>query len=321
MKAAVVHTFGQAPLYEDFADPTPEAGETLVQVLAAGVHPIVRSLARGTHYGSTDRLPLIPGVDGIGRLENGSRVYFGMVRDPYGTLAELAAAPKRLCVPLPESLDDASAAALFNPGMSAWLSLNWRAQLVPGETVLVLGATGAAGQLAVQIAKLTGAGKVIAAGRKRDILEKLASLGADATIDLTLPDAEVVAALTREAGENGIHVIIDYLWGHPTELTIEAITRRGLTHVAPRVRLVEVGQMAGRFIKLDGAVLRSSGLEITGSGAGSVPIERIVEAMPRFLGYAAEGKLHVETTVAPLAEVNEVWDQPTLDNRRLVLVP
>jgi hypothetical protein len=152
-------------------------------------------------------------------------------------------------------------------------------------------------------------------------LNTLPALGADATVDLTQSDSEILAALSRESGEAGIHVIIDYLWGHPTELAIEAITRRGLTHVAPRVRLVEVGQMAGRSISLDGAVLRSSGLEITGSGAGSVPIERIVESMPRFMDYAAQGKLRVATTTVPLAEVQQVWDQPSTANRRLVLIP
>ncbi len=245
MKAAVIHTFGAAPHFEEFPDPTPGAGEALVQVLAAGLHPIVRVLADGSHYGSTHTLPMIPGIDGVGRLDDGTRVYFGMTRPPYGTMAERAVVPRQMCLPLPESLDDATAAALFNPGMSAWLALTWRAQLAAGETVLILGATGASGQLAVQMAKLFGAGKVIAAGRNPQILSRLAALGADTTISLDQPDQDLTEAIVQAAGDTGIHVIIDYLWGRPTEAAIAAVTREGLTHAAPRVRLVEVGQMAG----------------------------------------------------------------------------
>ena len=144
--AAVVHTFGSPPRFEEFSDPTAHTGEVVVKVLAAGLHPIVKALADGSHYASTKTLPMIPGVDGVGRLDDGTRVFFGMVRPPYGTMAERAAVSRQMCLPLPESLDDVTAAALFNPGMSAWLALTWRAQLAAGETVLILGASGAAGR-------------------------------------------------------------------------------------------------------------------------------------------------------------------------------
>ena len=154
MHAAVVRTFGQPPRCEEFPEPAAGEGEVIVQVRAAGLHPIVKALASGAHYGSSDALPLIPGVDGVGRLDDGTRVYFGMARPPYGTMAERTVVPRTMCLPLPDSLDDVTAAALVNPGMSAWLALTWRAQLARGETVLILGATGVSGQLAVQIAKL-----------------------------------------------------------------------------------------------------------------------------------------------------------------------
>lgn len=320
MKAAVIHSFTQTPAYEEIADPTPQPHETLIRVRAAGVHPIVRGLASGQHYGSTAVFPQIPGVDGVGQLDDGTRVYFGLVRDPYGTLAELAAAPRQMCLPLPDSLDDATAAALFNPGLSAWLALRQRGQLAQGETVLVLGATGASGRLAVQLAKLMGAGRVIAAGRDPQALAQLPALGADAVISLDQPRPALVQAIA-EAGAQGIHVIIDYLWGAPAEAAIEAITRRGLAHHAPRVRLVEVGSMAGPTISLPAAVLRSSGLEICGSGMGTIPREQILAAVPQFLDMAASGRLAVATRTAPLSEVGAVWAQASDSRQRLVLLP
>jgi NADPH:quinone reductase-like Zn-dependent oxidoreductase len=321
MKAAVIHTFGEPPRFEEFPDPTPGAGEVMVHVLAAGLHPIVRALADGSHYGSTDALPMIPGADGVGQLDDGTRVYFGMARPPYGTMAERAAVPRAMCLPLPESLDGVTAAALFNPGMSAWLALTWRAQLAPGETVLILGATGAAGKLAVQIAKRLGAGNVIAVGRNKQVLNILPELGAAATISLDQPDEDLSRAIARAAGTTGVHVIIDYLWGRPTEAVIAALTREGLTHVAPRVRLIEVGQMAGPTITLPASVLRSSGLEIYGSGAGTVPVERVMEAIPQFIEFAASGKLRIETEQVPLAAIEDAWSRQTPDNRRLVVIP
>lgn len=321
MKAAVVHTYSHAPRYEDFADPIPLEGEVVVDVLAAGLHPIVKLLASGTHYGSSGILPMIPGVDGVGRLEDGRRVYFGMTRPPYGTLAERAAVPSRMCLPLPDSLDSATVAAMFNPGMSAWLALKWRAQLAPGETVLILGATGSAGRMAIQLAKQFGAGKIIALGRNERVLSTLPALGADVVINLAQPHDALVEAIAREGGDKGIHVIIDYLWGSPTEAVIAAVTREGLTHVAPRVRLIEIGQMAGDTISLPASVLRSSGLEIYGSGAGTAPVENIVAAIPQFIEMAANGKLRVETETVPLSHIESVWSNQGSDNSRLVFLP
>ena len=238
MKAAVIDSLGRGPRFADFAEPVVTGGETLVEVTAAGLHPIVRMLASGEHYGSHGTLPMIPGIDGTGRAPDGTRVYFGGVRAPGGPMAQRAAAG--LVLPLPDGLDEVTAAAIVNPGVGAWLALTRRAALQPGETVLVLGATGVSGRIAVVLAARMGAGRVIAAGRNQAALERL---GAAATV--TLGGADDRAALAEAAGPDGIHVIIDYLWGQPTEAAIAAITRRGMAHTAPRVRLVEVGQMAG----------------------------------------------------------------------------
>jgi NADPH:quinone reductase-like Zn-dependent oxidoreductase len=320
MKAAVIHRFGQPPRFESFPDPTPGADEVLVEVRAAGLHPVVKALASGSHYGSGDHLPLVPGIDGVGRLEDGRRVYVGNPLPPYGTMAEQTVVPRSMCIPLPEELDDAAWAGLLNPGMSAWLALTWRARLAPGETVLVLGATGVAGQLAVQLAKQLGAGRVIAAGRDQQVLATLADLGADATVSLDVTDQDLPAVLAAAVAEDAADVVIDYLWGRPTEALIAAISRSGLTHAAPRVRLVEVGDSAGPTITPPAQVLRSSGLELSGGGAGTTPLEAIMAALPQFIDRAASGELRVGVQQVPLAEVETAW-QHGQRGRRLVLVP
>src|SRR5258708_34380829 len=201
--------------------------------------------ARGSHYARLNDLPCVCGVDGVCLLDDGSRVYCGGARPPYGMMAARAAVHRGWCVPVPEQLDDVTAAALPNPALSAWLSLIWRARLQPGETVLILGATGVAGQLAVQIAKHFGAERVVAAGRNRRVLATLRDLGADATIALDLSDQELTAAFIREAGPRRYDVVLDYVWGHPTEVLLETLTRHDVKMAASRTRLVEIGEMAG----------------------------------------------------------------------------
>jgi len=300
MKAAVIDSPGAGPRFADFPGPVVAYGETLIEVTAAGLHPIVRMLASGEHYGSQDMLPMIPGIDGTGRAPDGTRVYFGGVRPPYGPMAQRAAAG--FALPLPDGLDEVTTAAIVNPGMGAWLALNRRAALQPGETVLVLGATGVSGRIAVALAARMRAGRVIAAGRNQAMLDQL---GATATVTLGGPDDR--AALAEAVGPDGIHVIIDYLWGRPTEAVIAAITRRGLTHAAPRVRLVQVGTMAGPAISLPADVLRSSGLEILGSGPGTIPRAEIIGAIPEFMSVAATGTLPIEIDEVPLTEVGTIW--------------
>src|SRR5579859_2466428 len=181
MKAAVVNTLGHAPRYQDFMEPVAGEGEAIVEMQAAGLHPIVKLLASGQHYSSRAEVPFIVGVDGVGKLQDGSLVFCPAARSPYGTMAQRTVVNPAKCIPLPSGLDPGQAAAIVNPGMSAWLSLKSRAGLVAGEIVLINGATGVAGQLAVQAARHLGAAKIIATGRNQGAL---ASLGADSTIAL-----------------------------------------------------------------------------------------------------------------------------------------
>jgi NADPH:quinone reductase-like Zn-dependent oxidoreductase len=319
MKAAVVDSFSAPPRYAEFANPEPGPGEVLVQVTAAGLHPIVKALANGSHYGSTGHLPFVPGVDGVGRLEDGKRVFFGGVRDPFGTMAERAVVPREMCLAIPDSLDDGTMAAMMNPGMSSWAALVGRADFVAGESVLILGATGSAGHLAVQIAKRMGAKRVVAAGRSPEALETAQALGADATISLKLEREALVSALREEILGNGIDVVLDYVWGNVAEAALAAIAQKGLDHKSRRIRYIEIGSSAGQTITLPGATLRSSGLEMLGSGFGSVSMEKLFAAVATFVQAASERPFVVETVTAPLREVERLWNVP--EKGRLVFQP
>jgi NADPH:quinone reductase-like Zn-dependent oxidoreductase len=305
MRAAVVNELGRAPLYQEFAEPVAGEGEALIAVRAAGLHPIVKAIANGSHYIGAGALPAVAGLDGVGTLADGSRVYFGGPRKPWGSMAERTVAPRALCIPLPDGIDDAQAAAIANPGMSAWLSLKERARVAAGETVLILGATGVAGQLAIQAARLLGARRVIGAGRN---VEALAGAGLDAVIALGEGEDAARAAFAAEAA-GGIDVVIDYLWGRPTELLLEALGKGFKASATRATRLVEVGESAGKTIALPGAILRSIDLKLMGSGFGSVPLDQVLAAIPALFTMAAEGKLKVDVELAPLAEVESAWNR------------
>ncbi|HEY1679680.1 MAG TPA: zinc-binding alcohol dehydrogenase family protein [Candidatus Sulfotelmatobacter sp.] len=319
MKAAVLHQAGASPRFEAFEDPVPGDGEVLVKVSAASLKPIDRLMASGTHYASFREFPVVCGLDGVGTLEDGKRVFFGGPRKPFGAMAERTVVPQMLCFPVPEGLDDATAAALPNPAGSSWLPLKWRTPLRAGETVLVMGATGVAGKLAVQIAKLLGAGRVIGAGRNPEALESLKALGADVTVKIDDPGQDLVQAFAA-AIKDGVDVVLDYLWGKPTEALIAALTGHDFL-AQPRItRLVEIGESAGPTVSLPGAALRSSGLEIYGAGGGSVPWKAILEAVPQILAHGARGELKVETKRVALSEVESVWGKKA-DDGRVVFVP
>jgi NADPH:quinone reductase-like Zn-dependent oxidoreductase len=308
MNAAIISAFGAPPHYGPFQDPVPGDGESLVTVAAAGLHPIVKALADGTHYGSTGELPFIPGIDGVGRLEDGKRVYFGMSRKPFGTFSERALAAAWLCFPVPDGIDDVTAAGIANPAMSSCVALSARAKFVAGESVLILGATGSAGQLAVQIAKRGGARRVIAAGRNPEVLEQLPGLGADAVISLDQPNDALVAAFRREWAVAGVDVVLDYLWGAPAESVLEAVSQRGLINAGARVRYIQIGNSASPTISLSAATLRSSGLELLGSGFGSASMAEISKTLVQFFQTAAEKPFQFPVKAAPLRDVGQLWN-------------
>lgn len=321
MKAAVLHALGESPRYEDFPEPRAGPGEVIVRIRAASLKNVDKMLASGSHYDRHRTLPCVCGVDGVGLLSDGKRVFCGGARPPYGMMAERAVVQERWCFPVPEVIDDATAAALPNPTLSSWLSLVWRARLQPGESVLILGATGVAGQLAIQVARHLGAGRVVAAGRNRRVLDRLRDLGADATIALDTPDRELQSALVQEHGKKSFDVILDYVWGRPTEVLLDALTGHDIRAAASRARLVAVGEMAGPTINLAAATLRSAGVEILGAGGGSIPPDAIVETLPKMWELAGVGGLQVPVEVVPLSELESAWGRSNLAGARLVFAP
>jgi NADPH:quinone reductase-like Zn-dependent oxidoreductase len=320
MNAAVVSSFDAPPRYTSFADPVAAEGERLVTVSAAGLHPIVKSLAKGAHYGSSGELPFVAGIDGVGKLEDGARVFFGGARSPFGTFSELSLASSVMCLPLPDEIDDVTAAGIANPAMSSWAALTARAKLVAGESVLILGATGVAGQLAIQIAKRLGARRVVAAGRNPQALEKLKSLGADAVISLDQDQTALVSAYRGEIADAGVDVVLDYVWGSPAETVLQAIAQKGLRKAGARIRFVQIGDVAGKAISLAGATLRSSGLELLGSGFGSASLDQILQALAAFFQAAAKDPFQFQTKTARLRDVESLWNS-TEKGTRLVFQP
>jgi NADPH:quinone reductase-like Zn-dependent oxidoreductase len=313
MQAAVVNVLGGAPTYQSFPDPVAGEREAIIQVRAAGLHPIVKARVSGTHYSSDGKVPFVPGVDGVGTLEDGRRVYFAFSRAPWGTMSKRTVAPRSRCVPVPNGLDDVTAAAIANPGMSAWVSIKNRAELAAGETVLVLGATGVAGRLALQVARQLGAKRIIAAGRN---VAAITADEVDAIIALGQPEDAVRDAFAAEAA-SGIDVVIDYLWGRPTELLLEALARGFRASSTHRTRLVEVGESAGRTINLPGAILRSIDLTVLGSGFGAAPLDQIFAAIPLLFSLAAAGSLNVDVEPVPLTDVEAAWNRAE-KGRRIV---
>ncbi|HEY3674751.1 MAG TPA: zinc-binding alcohol dehydrogenase family protein [Candidatus Tumulicola sp.] len=319
MNAAVVRDVTRPPQWIEFADPLPNQNETIVTVRAAAVSPLVRGRASGAHYSSLGADSFVAGVDGVGIAADGRRVFFGFARPPFGSMAERAPVRLENCVDIPEDLDDATAAALGNPGMSSWVALRSRAAFVAGESVLINGATGTAGRLAVRIAKHLGARSVVVTGRSAEILESLRAEGADDTISLALEPSELETRFDEALREYQVNVVLDYLWGASAERIIAAIARNDSGAVAPRIRFVQIGAVSGPEIALPAAVLRSSGLEILGSGLRSVSNATLLESIGEMLRWARSAGLSVDVATAPLSDVENAW-QRDWGAKRLVLI-
>lgn len=323
MKAAVIHEFGSVPRYEEFADPVADAGDVIVRVKAVALENFDKMTAQGIHYASKQMFPEFPAIVGhlgVGALPDGTLVAFGGTRPPYGTMAEIAIIPRQYAAyatPVPENVDPEIAAALPAPALTSLLPLKWGAKLESGQTVLIQGATGVAGKLAVQIAKLLGAGKIVATGREDSILRSLRDLGANAVIDLKQSDAEVCEAFVRESGD-GYDIILDYLWGRPTEIVFKALTPTTAEFAKHKTRYVQIGQAAGPAITLQAEALRTSGLEL--AGAGDIAPEQIREAIKQIWTCIQEGNLAIEIEKVHLRDIADAWNRRTA-GKRIVIVP
>ncbi len=320
MKAAVLHHFGDVPRYEDFPDPTPGENETLVAVKAVPLENVDKFIAAGKHYAARQFLPSLPaivGFDGIGMREDGTLIGFGGIKPPYGALAEKVAI--QYAIPIPDGVDAVTAASIPSSALTALFALKWAAKMQAGETVLINGATGFAGKLAVQIARMLGAGRIVGSGRDTAALQAIRDLGADAVIDLKQSDDQIRDAFKSAAGENGYQVILDFLWGHPTELLLKALVPDKLAFARGSIRLVQAGEMAGPNISLPADTLRTSGLRIMGGGDGLTP-EAIGEGSQQVWDWIKAGKLHAEVEAVPLKDIESAWTRD-LHGKRLVVTP
>jgi len=316
MKAAVVTAAGQPPVFTDFDAPKALADHHLIDVRASALSVLTRIRAAGRHYSSTDNFPFIAGVDGTGRLADGRRVYFVGPRAPFGALAERTLVPATQCIPLPATLDDVTAAAIANPGMSSWLALTERAHFKAGQTILINGATGTSGKLAIQIAKHMGARRIIATGRNVNALEATKRLGADATIPLQQDEARLMRAFATTFQE-GVDVVLDYLWGTSARTLLIAATKH--TQARP-VCFVQIGSISGEEIALPSAVLRAAPITLLGSGFGSVSLPRICQAVQNLFEAVVPAKLEIATNVVPLSALAQHWTTARSDVRTVFTI-
>jgi len=322
MKAAVMYQKGSMPQYVDFPEPiTGNDDEIIVRVKAAAIKHLDKGRANGTHYSSEAPKTegRIVGGDGVCLLDDGSRVYAMGVS---GMAAEKAVIDKDRIVKIPDDLDDATAAALPNAVIGSAMGLRFKADIQPGDVVLINGATSFTGSVAVQIAKHYGAKKVIVTGRNPDSLTDLLTLGADEIISILQDDNQFTAQFKAIHAQTPIDVIIDYLWGHTAELILTCL--KGDGSFTNRVRYVSIGAMSGDLIQLSAANLRSVNLQLSGSGLGAWSKQQVglffSEIMPEMYKLAAAGKLKVGTVEVKLEDIAELWAMDVLGGKRLVVV-
>ena len=312
MRAAVMNG-GQRPVYGSFAEPEAAAGSLVVDVCAAALTGLDKAIARRVHYFKMPHGPFVVGKEGVARRSDGRRLYFNVNAPvaPFGSMAERTLIDPRFAFPVPDVVADDTAAALGNAGLAAWLALSWRGRLRAGETVLILGATGVSGLMAVTAAKRLGAGRVVAAGRNRDTLQRAGRLGADATVDLAAGD---LVAAYRDAAGGTVDLVIDYVCGAPAEAALEVLATHG--------RLVHLGTRAGAAMTVSGATARRTSADIMGFAYYHAPIEIQAEAYAELCRLAAAGELALDIETRPLSDIGAAWDADRASNRRRqVLVP
>src|SRR6202167_6302323 len=306
MHAALVEDFKSPPRYSEIPPPVPKHGEVLLRVRAAALSNLVRGQANGQHY-SSGTPPFTPGNDGVGVAEDGARVYFISPRAPFGSMAEYTVVFRAMTIPLSPDLDDAVAAALGNPGLATWGSLLGRAKLQPGEVVLINGATGIAGKQAIQVAKYLGASKIIVTGRNEKAMVELLALGANQTISLSQPREDLLRSLRSAFHESGVQVVLDFLWGHSAEAILAAVAGHGSLQGEPRIRFVQIGSISGSTITLPAALLRSTGVELLGSGLGSLSSQAIMQSLTTMFAAESKARFAIDIDPVPLSQVEKAW--------------
>lgn len=325
MKAAVIPEPGADPIWADFQEPAVDDEHRLAYLVGAGIHPVVRSMVAGRHYGSADVWPAVPGVDAVARTTGGELIYTGWIEAPWGTMAERMAVPAPFGIAVPDHADPLAVAAGLNPGMSSWLPLSFRCAErndVGLGPVLILGATGIAGGIAVNNAAALGAPMIVAVGRDAGQLERLSARFGDGqvrTVRLTAGQQDDAAAISDALGDQAPDIVLDFVWGSVAEAAFAALERRGIDDDDADIRYVEIGAIAGRTAAVPAALLRSRRITISGSGAGSASTQRIMEELPNFMARIADSTVEVPYTAYPLRRIREAWHNDT--GRRAVVVP
>ncbi|MFN8150783.1 MAG: zinc-binding alcohol dehydrogenase family protein [Solirubrobacterales bacterium] len=310
MRAAVLRELGGVPEVGEFAEPDPPDGCEVVEVTTAGLNPIDLFIATGNMPVLRPQTPFVPGLEGVGvRASDGARVYFGAAAPPNGAFGERTAAATASIVEVPDGVDDGTALCFGIAGMAGWISLEWRAKLEPGESVVVLGASGMVGRIAVQAAKLLGAGRVVAAARNEEALAELAELGADATVPIT---EEGFTEALQAASPDGIDLILDPVWGPAAMAALDA--------GSPEVRLIQVGNASGPSATLAAPPFRNRHASIVGHSNFHVPADVKSAAFRRMCEHAAAGELHVDYEEIPLTDISSAWErQAASPGHKLVL--
>ncbi|PKV99932.1 NADPH2:quinone reductase [Amycolatopsis echigonensis] len=315
INAAVVESFDEPPHFRSVPAPEAAPGQEEVEVLAVGVHPATRGIAAGRHYTSPKTLPALAGADAVVRREDGSLAFVMPMGS--GSLAERIVIDPASAIPVPDGADPAVLAATMNPALSSWTALRTRVPFQAGQSVLVHGATGNAGSTAVKVAKHLGAGRVIAAGRNRSRLDELAAEGADAVVQLT-PDEDATAAALAEAAAN-VDVVLDYVWGPPTELAMRAVLGARTEHTR-LLDWVQIGGMGGDAITVSGHALRSNAFRILGSGFGAVEMDVMHREFTELIAAIAAGGMAVRPHPFPLEKVEEAWAHQDDPGERTVIL-
>jgi len=310
MRAVVVRELAEPPEVADLVDPSPSDGEVTVEVQAAPLNPIDLAVAAGRNPAGHPPLPFVAGCEGVGTVD-GRLVWvyrgaIGIARN--GCMAERVAAPEEAITAVPEGADPALAGAMGIAGMAGWTPLAWRVPVREDDVVLVLGATGTVGTVAVQAARLLGAKRVVAAGRSREALDRV---DADATVPL---DGGDLVAAFRDACDGGPTLIFDPVWGEPFEAALEA---------APLgARVAQLGQAAGATATLASAAIRFKGIEIYGFSNFILPKDVLDREYARLVEHAMRGEIKVEIERLPLDDAAAAWErQAQSPHRKLVLVP
>src|SRR5580704_11218673 len=311
MRAAVIRRSGATPALDQFADPQAGPGLAVGTLVAAALNPLDVLIVNDQLPFRRLQPPCIAGYEAVVQLGDGTRCYLAGPPVPYGTLAELVPVPDSAGFPVPAGVDPGLAAALGVTGIVGWVALDYRGHLQTGETVLVLGAGGAAGQLAVQSARILGAGRVVGAARGK-ALDQAADRGADAVVDLA--DDQAIDASLAAAAPGGYDVIVDFLWGGPAP--------HAMNHANRGARYIQVGSSAGAESTIGGLVLRNKLLTLIGHSLFATPVEDRRSAYAQLAGHATDGKITLDLEQTRLEDISGTWEHlKSGASRKLVVTP